>query len=296
MADSQNQVLVTDFTNQIMLESQQATSFFRGKILEAPVKGKIFEHQVLGANEVQSINSRFQTVALSNPNHQRRGAAIQSFYDAIGIDNDDQLKAMVDIGSGYAKSIAAAMMRQVDRVVAEAAIGNVLTGETFTTSTSFSSDGGQSVTASSGLTYDILRETKRKLNARGVGLNADEQLYIACTDKQAEKLFDEVEVISGDYNGGRAAETGKLPEILGFRIIVFPSDPTTGSSIIAKPSTRSCFAFSNTGIKLGMLSDIQVKYEDRPDLVDTKQVKILARFAALRTEGSKVVKIDVTEA
>ena len=296
MTDTQNQVLVTDFTNQIALEAQQATSFFRGKILEAPVKGKIFEHQVLGANEVQSINSRFQTVNLSNPNHQRRGAVIQSYYDAIGIDNDDQLKAMVDLGSGYAKSIAAAMMRRVDRTIAEAAIGSVLTGETFTTSTSFSSDGGQSVTASSGLTYDVLREIKRKFNARGVGLNAGEQLYIACTDKQAETLFNEVEVISSDYNNGMAAQTGSLPEILGFKIVVFPSDPTTGSSIIAKPSTRSCFAFSNDGLKLGMLSDIQVKLEDRPDLVDTKQVKILARFAALRTEGAKVIKVDVTEA
>jgi hypothetical protein len=295
MTDTQNQVLVTDFTNQIMLESQQATSFFRGKILEAPVKGKIFEHQNLGATDPQSINSRFQTVNLSNPVHTRRGAAIQGYYQAIGIDNDDQLKALVDLGSGYAKSIAAGMMRQVDRTIAEAAIGSVLTGENFTTSTSFASDGGQSVTAGSGLTYDILREVKRKFNAKGVGLNAGEQLYIACTDVQAETLFNEIEVISSDYNSGGAAQTGNLPEVLGFKIVVFPSSPTTGNSIIAKPSTRSCFAFSNDGLKLGMLSDIQVKYEDRADLVDTKQVKILARFAALRTEGTRVIKIDVTE-
>lgn len=296
MTDTQNQVLVTDFTNQIMLEAQQTASYFRGKILEAPVKGKIFEHQNLGATQVQSINSRFQPVELSNPNHARRGAVIKSFYEAIGIDNDDQLKAIVDLQSGYAKSLAAAMMRKVDAVVAEAAIGSVLTGENFTTSTSFSSDGGQSVTASSGLTYDILREVKRKLNAKGVGLNADEQLYIACTDIQAETLFNEVEVISTDYNGGMAAQTGKLPEVLGFKIVVFPSAPETGDSIIAKPSTRSCFAFANNGLKLGVLSDISVKYQERPDLVDTKQLVITSRFAALRTQGTRVVKIDVTEA
>lgn len=296
MSDTQNQILVTDFTNQIMLEAQQAVSFFRGKVLEVPVKGKIFEHQNLGATQVQSINSRFQEVNLTNPVHQRRGAAIKGFYEAIGIDNDDVLKSMVDLQSGYAKSIAQAMMRRVDQEIAEAAIGSVLTGENFTTSTSFASDGGLTVTAGSGLTYDVLRETKQKLNAKGVGLNADEQLYIACTDVQASTLFDQVEVISNDYNTSRAAMSGDLPNILGFKIIVFPSAPETGDSIIAKPSTRSCFAFSNNGLKLGMLSDFQVRYEDRNDLVDTKQLKIIARFAALRTQGYRVARIDVTEA
>jgi hypothetical protein len=189
-----------------------------------------------------------------------------------------------------------AMMRKVDQTVAEAAIGSVLTGESFTTTTSFASDGGQSVTASSGLTYDVLREVQQKFYSKGVGLNG-EKLYMAITDVQASTLMDQVEVISSDYNRKMAAETGVLPPVLGFNFIVFPSSPVTGDSIIAKPSTRSCFAFAMDGIKLGMLSDIKVDYQPRHDLQGgVNQLVVSASFAALRTQGTKVIKVDVTEA
>lgn len=295
MADTQNQILVEDFTTQLDLEAQQSTSFFRGRILEAPVRGRLFEHQVLGGTEMDEINGRNQSIVLGDPDHQRRGALIQGFYKALPIDNDDQLKSLVDIKSGYARSIAQGAMRKLDKIVAEAAIGSILTGQQFTTTTTAANDGVSTVTAGSGITYEKLLETRKTLNSKGVGLMG-EKMYFACTDVQAESLLQEIEVISSDYNRAEAARTGFLPEIAGFNIIVFPSDPITGSSIINKVSTtRECFAFSEDALKLGMLSDFEVRFERRPDLVDTHQLVITSRYAALRTQGEKVVQVDVTE-
>lgn len=295
MTDTQNQILVTDFTNQLNLEAQQATSRFRGKIMEKPVTGKIFEHQLLGGTNQKLVTSRFEDIVASDPVHQRRGANLQTFYDAHFIDSDDMLKSFVDIKSGYAKSIAQSAMRQLDKVVAEAAIGSILTGENFTTTTSASTDGVQSVTAGSGLTYDKILEAKQALNSQDVGLNG-ERMFLAVTDVQAETLLQEVEVISGDYNRAEAARTGNLPPIAGFELIIFASAPQTGTSIINKVSTtRQCFAFSEDALMLGMLSDFDVRYERRPDKVDTHQLVITSRYAALRTEGAKVVQINVTE-
>ena len=295
MADTQTQMLVTDFTTQLNQEAQQATSLFRGRILEDQVRGEIFEHQLLGAGNQKQVTSRFEDIVASSPEHQRRGAIVKTFYDALYIDNDDQLRSLVDIKSGYAKQMAMSAMRKLDKVVAEAAIGDILTGKNFTTTTGFAADGVDVITAGSGLTYDKLREVKQTLNEKSVGLYG-EQIYVAITDVQASTLFDEIEVISSDYNRGEAARTGMLPQVLGMNLIVFPSAPVTGESIINKVSTvRECFAFAADGLKLGMLSDFNVRYARREDKVDTNQLVITSRYAALRTEGARVVKINVTE-
>lgn len=295
MSDTQNQILVTDFTNQLDHEAQQATSLFRGRIMEAPVTGDIFEHQILGGVNQKLVTSRFEDIVAADPDHQRRGALIKTFYQAQFIDNDDQLRALVDIKSGYAKSMAMSAMRQLDKVVAESAIGDILTGKNFTNTVTAANDGVSTVTAGSGLTYDIMREVKAELNSKSVGLYGD-QLYMAITDVQASTLFDEIEVISSDFNRGEAARTGELPDVLGIKLIVFPSDPTTGESVINKVSTtRQCFAFSEDALKLGMLSDFEVRYERRPDKVDTHQLVITSRYASLRTEGPRVVQVNVTE-
>jgi hypothetical protein len=295
MADTQTRILVTQFTDQLNLESQQLKSFFRGKILEAPVKGKIFEHQNLSGVDMDDIEARFEAISFGDPQHQRRGALIQSFYKALPIDNDDQLKAMVDLNSGYAKALVAGAARQIDTYIAQAAIGSILTGEQFTTSTSASSDGVATVTAGSGLTYDKVLEAVSQLQSTGAGLDG-QPIYMAITDVQAQTLKSDDNVISLDYGRSDAARTGSLPMIGGAQMIVFPSSPTTGSSIINKSSsTRECFAFTADALKLGVLSDMEVRYERRPDLVDTHQMVITGRYAALRTEGAKVVKVDVTE-
>lgn len=295
MADTQNQILVEDFTNQLQLATQQETSMFRGKILEAPVTGRLFEHQLLGGDEADEINSRFQKIEFGNPDHQRRGALIKGFQKAYPIDNDDQLKAMVDMKSGYAKAMSALMMRALDREIASAALGNILTGEQFTTTVDAATDGVQTVTAGAGLNYDKVNEGIQVLNSTGAGLSG-EKVYLAITDVQAKSLREEIEVISNDYGNVDSARTGGLPMIGGATPIVFPSAPQTGSSIInLDGSDRECFLFTEDALKLGMLSDFEVRYERRTDLVDTHQLVVTSRYAALRTEGAKIVKFDVAE-
>ncbi len=296
MPNTQEQILVTDFTNQLNQEAQQATSKFRGRIMEAPVVGEIFEHQLLQASEQTTVSSRFEDIVAADPDHQRRGANVSAYYQALFIDNYDALRSIVDIKSGYAKQMAASAMRKLDSVVAGAALGNILTGKNFTTSVDAATDGVSTVTATGGMTYDKTREILDALHSKDVGLNG-EKLYIAMTSTQESQLLDEIEVISSDFNRGDSASTGVLPQILGFTPIVFSANPKTGSSIINKTgSVRECFAFSEDALKLGMLSDFEVRYERRPDKVDTHQLVINSRYAALRTEGERIVQVDVTEA
>lgn len=298
MADTLNQTLVTQFTDMVMHKAQQKESFFRGRVIQKPVKGKKFDYQNLGAGTNKQITSRHQAITFGSPQHTRRGAIIQGYYEAWPFDRQDDLQSLIELESPYVDAMAKMMARTYDAVVAEAALGSVLTGENMTTSTTFANDEGNTVTASSGLTYDKLREVLEQFYKRGVGLSADEKLYLAVTEKEHSTLLDQVEVISADYRkkDDIVVDKGRVSHVLGMDVIVFPSSPLVGSPIINAESAtvNNCFAFAADGICVGINSDIEITVENRTDLVDTKQVKALFRLAALRTEGSRVVKIDVT--
>lgn len=298
MADTLNQTLVTQFTDMVNHEAQQKQSFMRGRTIVKPVTGKKFDYQNLAsAGRSKKQQARHEQVAATSPQHQRRGAQISTYYDAWLFDQSDDLQSLIELGNPYVEALAAEMAREFDRVAAEAALGTVLTGENLTTSTTFSGESGLSVTAGSGLTYDKCREVLQNFYSKGVGLGADEKITMYISDVEHSSLLNEIEVISMDYRNGveAAVNNGRVTNILGMDVVVFPSDPNDDDPILSvSGSVRDCFAAVNTGICVGINSDIEVKVEERPDLVDSKQVKAIFRLGALRTEPTKVCKIAVT--
>lgn len=297
MADTVNQTLVTQFTDMVNHEAQQKESFMRGRVIVKPVTGKKFDYQNLGsAGRAKLVTARHEQVQATQPKHQRRGQIISTFYDAFLFDANDDLQSLVDLESPYVEAMAAQMAREFDRVAAGAALGDVLTGENLTTTTTFSGESGLSVTAGSGLTYDKLREVKQKFLSKGVGLHADEKVTLYISDVEHSTLMDQVEVISSDYRRSDfVVDSGKVTNILGMDVVVFPSNPDEDDPILSvSGSDRDCFAAANTGICIGVNSEIEIRVEDRPDLVDSKQVKPIFRLGGLRTEPSKVCKITVT--
>lgn len=297
MADTLNQTLVTQFTDMVNHEAQQMESFMRGRVIVKPVKGKKFDYQNLeSAGDAEEIIARHQQVSAASPQHERRGAIITGYTKTYLFDKSDELQSLIELGSPYVKSFAIMMARKFDQVAANAALGTVLTGADLTGSTTFAGESGLSVTAGSGLTYDKLREIKQQFYSKGVGLSADEKITLYISDVEHSTLLDEVEVISQDYrNGEYAVESGRVTNILGMDVVVFPSNPTNGSSILSvSGNDRDCFAAVNSGICVGINSDIEIRIEDRPDLVNSKQVKALFYLGALRAEPSKICKVTVT--
>ncbi|MCG8394200.1 MAG: phage capsid protein [Pseudomonadales bacterium] len=297
MADTLNQALVTQFTDMVNHEAQQKESFMRGRTIIKPVNGKKFDYQNLAsAGDADIITARHQQVTAASPKHERRGALVQSFTKTFLFDHNDDLQSLIDLQSPYVQALAAMMARKFDRVNAEAAIGDVLTGENLTTTTTFSGENGLTVTAGSGLTYDKLREVKQKFLSKGVGLHADEKITLYISDVEHSTLMDQVEVISTDYRRtDYVVDSGKVTNILGMDVVVFPSDPNDDTAILGTSgSVRTCFAAAHDGLCTGINSEIDVRVEPRYDLVDSKQVKAIFRLGALRTEPAKVCKIDVT--
>lgn len=298
MADTLNQTLVTQFTDMVNHEAQQKQSFMRGRVIIKPVTGKKFDYQNLAsAGKAKKQQARHEQVSASSPQHSRRGAQISTYYDAWLFDRSDDLQSLIELGNPYVEAMAAMMAREFDRVAVDAALGTVLTGENLTTETTFAGESGLSVTAGSGLNYDKCREVLQQFYSKGVGLGADEKITLYISDVEHSSLLNEIEVISMDYRNGveAAVNNGRVTNILGMDVVVFPSNPTGDDPILSvSGNDRSCFAAVNTGICVGINSDIEIRVEDRPDLVDSKQVKPIFRLGALRTEPTKVCKVTVT--
>lgn len=294
MADTQNQVLITQYTDMVNHLAQQKSSFFRGRVIEKPCKGKILEWQNLGATRAGTQTVRNEDIVASNASHQRLGAVMATKYHAFHIDGSDELQSLISLEKGYVEATAAAMAREFDLTVATAALGSVLSGESFSSSTSFA---GTTVDCTStGLTYDKLRDVVNAFYSKGVGLTADEKLYLAISNQEHNTLLNEIEAISADYRKTEfAVDKGRVANILGMDVIILPSAPDNNTQILNVASgVRSCFAFASSGICVGVNSDIAIKIDDLPNKVDTKQVKATFRLGALRTEDAKVVKITST--
>lgn len=295
MADTLNQTLVTQFTNMVNHVAQQKESFFRGRVLTKPVKGKKFDWQNLASGAARLQTSRHEQVIASSPEHSRRGAIMQTYYDAWLFDQSDDLQSLIELGSPYVQALAAEMARTFDKVVAQAALGTTLIGESLSSSTTFAAEGGVTVDATAGVTYAKLRELQAAFHKKGVGLTADEKISLYITEQEHQAMLGLTELISRDYSSDFVVMNGRVQKVLNMDVVLFPSAPSAGETILNVASTtRNCFAAANTGIAVGINSDIAISVAPREDLVDSKQVKALFRLAGLRTEAAKVVQFNTT--
>lgn len=289
-----DQTFVRDFSRNINILTSQSQSYFKPLVTQKPVIGKTFDYNNLGALRVQEKTSTNEDVKVTNAYHERRGATMKTSYLALHIDKDIQKQALIDLNSGYSKAIADAMMRYFDEVVAKAAVGSVLTGEDLATTKAFA---GETLDiTSSGLTFDKLRELRKKFRAKGVGAFADDEICVAISEKEEEQLLGEVKLTSKDYGfADYNAKRAQMEQVLGMKFLVLPSNPDNSTGILdVSGSERTCFAFSTKAIQVGVRHQLSFEIDNIPQKVNTLQLKAIYAIGALRTEDARVIKITAT--
>lgn len=289
-----DQAFVKDFSKQVNILTSQGESFFKPMVRQRPVIGETFDYNNLGAVKAQKKTSINEDVKVTNAYHERRGSKLDTTYVALHIDGDVQKQVLLDLDSGYTKIVAEAIMRDFDITVAKAAVGTVLTGKDLTTSTAFA---GETVDIqSSGLTFDKLREVRRKFRAKGVGAFADEQIYVAISEKEEEQVLGETKLTSKDYSFSKYNEKrAQMEEMLGMKFLCLPSNPDNDTGILqVSGGVRDCFAFSSKAIQVGIRHELTLKVDDLPDKVNTTQIKAFYGIGAMRTEDAHVIKLTAT--
>ena len=83
--------------------------------------------------------------------------------------------------------------------------------------------------------------------------------------------------------------TGEVNSYLGFNFIV-------SNRLALDGTTRSCIAFAQDGIALGIGKDISARIDERADKSYATQVYYCMSIGATRMEEAKVVEVQCTEA
>lgn len=306
MTMSIDQALVIQFSAMVHLLAQQMGSRLKGRVEEMPVRGNKFTYERLDKVEAIEVVTRHAATVAQDIAHSRRGGTMRDFRTTLLLDQFDELQVLIDPAQDYARAVARAMMRQYDRLCLESALDTVNTGRNLDVPVTASADGVVTVAANAtGLTFDKLVQIHENFINAEVGVDLEEDLFLAITGAQHADLLSEAQLTSRDYtnagNGSMMGETvidrGRIAKAAGINLIVFGTGPNiTNPLITATGTTRHCIAFAKTGLCVGMNKDISVRVDNRPDLNNAQQVQASLFFDAIRTEGVKVQQVDCVEA
>lgn len=281
---------VTQFTTNVQLLLQQEGSKLRSTVSVGNYTGEsAVPVEQIGAIEAVVRSGRGAPLQMTDSPETRRWVyPVDYLTPAEIIDRDDKVRMLIDPQSSYAKNAVNALGRRFDRVILEAAFGSSNTGKTGGTPVTF--PGTQEVGinvggTSSGLNVAKLREALRILMANEVDVMA-ERPTVVVNATQHDKLLNEIQIISSDFNRGEAViESGRVSRILGMDIVV--------CNLVPIVSTNSQVpVYVKSGLHLGIWNDIQSFVDEQPTLEKRPTtVYAAATIGATRIEEGKVVRI-----
>jgi|TARA_R110000744_G_scaffold43715_2_gene97810 hypothetical protein len=272
---------VNQFSSNVQLLSQQKTSLLRGAVSEESVTGeKAFFDQV-GSLAAVKRASRHQDTLIQDTPHSRRMVSLDTYEWADLIDDADKVRMLADPTSVYAQAAAAAMGRSMDDAIISAATGTSLTGSSGGTSTDMVS-GNIIAHGSADLSVAKLIQAKKILDNGSVDPSI--QRYIAVAPAQVEALLGVTSVTSSDFSNIKALVQGEVDTFLGFKFIM-------STRLAVASNIRTCFAWAEDGIKLGVGKDVMAKIDERADKSYSTQVFYCSTFGATRMEEAKVVSV-----
>lgn len=287
-------LLTTQFSDMLHVKAQQIRARLRQSVRIKQMTGDLFAYDGLGVIEAQEVFGRVQKTEFADINHTRRKIARRRFTLTLPIDDMDVRAVLINPEGEYAGACIRAMERVFDRVVVESLFASVSTGREFDTTVTFANDGGSTVDATSGLTYDILLDIKRNYIDNDVGNDIPETLVIGLSGDEHSSLMKETELTSGDFSRQFVIDRGEIVRAAGFELVKFAANANLPILSVTS-SVRDCFAMSTRGVCVGLSKDMTIKIQDRPDFVDVKQVQITFILGAVRTEGVLVQKVQTTE-
>ena len=283
MSSQVTTAFVQQYSANVQMLSQQMGSLLRDKVRVESVVGKnAFLDQVGSVTAVEKTSRHSDTPQIDTP-HARRRLSMADYEFADLIDQQDKVRLLIDPTSSYAQAAAMAMGRAIDDVIISAALGTAYTGETGSTSTA---NANQIVHGGAVLTIAKLREAKQTLDLSDVDPSIPR--YIIVSPKQISGLLNITEVTSSDFNTVKALATGEVNSYLGFNFIV-------SNRLALSGTTRSCIAFAQDGIALGIGKDISARIDERADKSYATQVYYCMSIGATRMEEDKVVEVQCTE-
>jgi len=286
--------MAIQFADQVHTNGQQMKTRLRDRVTTVPMSTADMTVETLDSLEAIEITSRHQKTQGQDIVHGRRRLRMREFRCTIYLDNKDEVSVLVDPERNYAASVARAMYRQFDRIVLEAALADVYTGKDMTSLVTATSDGVRTVDATAGSTYDKLLEVQQNFMAYEIGTEVEEAMTLCVSEEENTDFLQEVKLTSGDYSRDFSSEKGKIVHAAGIDLKFFGGRVANPLLAVSAGNVRSCVAFAENGIQVGLAKDAEVYVDIRADLNRAKQVQAVLMLGAVRKEGARVQKFNTT--
>lgn len=272
--------------------TQQKGSKLRRAVRVESVNGKNAYYEQIGATSARKRTSRHSDTPRMDTPHSRRRVALEDYDWSDLIDNEDQIRMLIDPTSQYAEAAAMAMGRSMDDAIIEAATGTAYTGVEGGTSTSFDTNmivDVQTVwpgvsAADTGLNVAKLIKASELLHSNDV--DPDEEKFLVPNARQISSLLKDEKLSSNDYNILRPLVDGKVTSYMGFTII-----PCNRIGTDSNSDDKVLF-WAKGGLLLGVGQDIMTKVSERNDKNHAMQVFASMSIGATRMEEDRVGYIE----
>lgn len=284
MANTISTAFVNQFSSVAMHLAQQKMSKLRGTVRNEALRGEYGFYDRIGRVAMQEKTTRHADTPVLDTPHSRRRVPGQTWQYGDLIDNDDEIKMLIDPRSNYMQAAAMAAGRRFDQTIIDASFGSASTGKDGSTPVTFPA--GQTIGgASTKLTVDLVAAAKQKLDANDV---EEEDRFIVISPIALQQLLGETKVASIDYNTVRALVAGEVDTFMGFQFI-------RSTLLPVATNVRDCLAFQRQGLLLAIQQDARARIEERADKSFATQVYLEINIGAVRMEEERVVKVQVDE-
>jgi len=278
--------MVEQYKATVQLLSQQKGSRLRNSVRVETVVGKNAFFEQIGAVAAQKKTTRHMDTPQSDTPHFRRRVSPEEYVWADFVDKGDLVRTLINPTSPYAVNAVNAFGRSIDDALIAAASGTAYTGVAGGTATVLPS-GQKIVDDNTGLTLAKLLAIKKIFWDNDV--DEDIELHICCSSQQIVDLLGEEELTSGDYQVVQALVQGKINQALGFTFHRSQRLSVDANDI------RTCFAWAQDGLLLGIGADIHTRISERADKNYLTQVWCSMDIGATRMEEEKVVEFMADE-
>ena len=278
--------MVQQYNDNVVLLQQQKPSRLRPCVREESVRGEYGFFDQIDATSAQKRAQRHADTPLISTPHVRRRVSMDAYDWSDLIEIFDRAALITDPTSKYVINAVAAHNRAIDDAIIAAALATAYGGRDGNTTYAFPTATHQIPHGSTGLNITKLLQAKKILDS--YENDPDEPRFLALTSAQLMELLNATEIKSADYNTVKALAAGQIDTFLGFKFIRTERLQKSGT-------TRSCLAWSQSSILLGICTDIITRVSERADKNYATQVYVGMFIGATRMDEKGVVEIQATE-
>jgi hypothetical protein len=274
--------MIQSYGSNVIALYQQADSKLQGAVKEEPMKAKThFFDRIAPTAAVKKTVRHGATPIVDSP-HSRRAVSMVDYEWADLVDQQDELRILIDPKSAYAVNAVKALKRTYDDLVIEAFDADAKSGENGTDTVLFTDeDAGDEDFSAAAMDIDDLLTLKQKLDEQEVPADGR---FILVAPSVLSQLLRDSEVSSADFNSVKTLVRGEINTYLGFTFITSNRLPTVAST------DKYGFAWhkDSMGVAVGM--PIKTNISIRDDLSYATQVYASLTMGAVRLQGAGVVR------